>query len=91
MNELMNELIKEVAEAMGWSEDQAQNFMGHFEAPDPETLRTDLMAACEWAQKIEKEAALIDVMKTMPARSMTARWNGGDMTIGLSPERAAKE
>lgn len=87
----MNEFVKEVAEAMDWTEDQARNFMGHFEAPDPEALRTDLMAACEWAKKIEKEAALIDVMKTMPARSMTARWNGGDMTIGLSPERAVEE
>ena len=83
----MNELIKEVAAAMNWTDKQAQNFMGHFEALDPETLRTDLMAVCEWAMKIEKEAALIDVMKTMPARSMTARWNGGDMTIRLSPER----
>lgn len=83
----MSDLIKNVAEAMQWTEDEARNFLGHFIADDPEQLRTDLEAACEWAREAEKKAALIDVMKTMPAGSMTARWNGGDMTIGLSPER----
>ena len=83
----MNDFLKEIAEAMDWTEDEARNFLGQWESEDPETLRTDIMAACEWAREIEKKAALISVMKTMPARSMTARWNGGDMTIGLSPER----
>ena len=83
----MDKFLKEVAEAMGWTEDEARNFLGHWDADDPEKLRMDLMAACEWAKGIETKAALIDVMKTMPARSMTARWNDGDMTIGLSPER----
>lgn len=82
----MNEFLMIVAEAMDWTEDQARNFMGHFVSDDPEKLRADLEAACEWARKVEKEAALIDVMKTMPARSMTAKWNGGDMTLALSPE-----
>lgn len=83
----MSELIKSVADAMQWTEDEARNFLGHFVADGPEQLRADLEAACEWAQMAEKKAALIDVMKTMPAGSMTAKWNNGDMTICLSPER----
>ena len=82
-----DDFIKEIAERMEWTEDEARNFLGHFEARSPDALRLDLLAACEWARKTEKEAAIIDVMKTMPARSMTARWNGGNLTIALSPER----
>lgn len=85
----MSDFLKAVTKAMDWTEDEARNFIGHFISDDPEKLRTDLEAACTWAKDIEKRAALIDVMKTMPARSMTVKWNGGpdEMTIRLSPER----
>lgn len=78
-----NELVDRVAQALGWTYEEAGNFMGHFVAQSAEQLMKDIEAACEWASDVEGDAAIIDVMKKMPARSMKAKWNGGDLQLAI--------
>ena len=88
---MQSEFLTNVAEAMKWTEEEARNFMGHFVAASEEQLMADIQAACEWATGIEEEAAIIAVMKKMPARSMEVKWNDGDMEMRLTPEKAEEE
>lgn len=79
-----NQLVAEVAKALGWTYEEAGNFMGHFVADNEDQLMADLEEACQWARDVEQEAALVSTMKQMPARSMKAKWNGGDMTLAIN-------
>lgn len=85
----MGKLVEDVAKAMQWTDEEARNFLHAFVADSEDQLMADLEAACEWASKVESEAALIDVLKRLPA--IEARWNDGDMTIALSTERVEDE
>jgi hypothetical protein len=83
-----NPLVEDVAKALGWTYEQAGNFMGHFVASDPDRLRLDLESACEWAQRIEQMWAIVDVLRTAPADLIEARWDreAGEPVMRLTPE-----
>ena len=84
-----NELVADVAKAMGWTYGQTANFIGHFVADDSDQLMKDVEAACAWADRIGKLWAIVDVLRTAPAKLIEARWDreAGEVVMRLTPER----
>jgi DNA-directed RNA polymerase subunit F len=76
--------FESVAEAMDWSVEEAQNFMSCFTAKSEEQLMDDIEAACEWARKVEMQAAMIDIMKKMPPRTIEAKWEDGQIAMRIA-------
>ena len=83
-----NELVAEVAKALGWTYGQTGNFIGHFVADDPDRLMEDVEATCAWADRICKLWAIVDVLRTAPATLIEARWDreAGEPAMRLTPE-----
>lgn len=84
----MDTLIEEVAEMLEWSREETRNFLSCFVSDSPEGLRTDLIAACEWARKAEAMAAVVGTMKQSPRGLLEARWlrDSEDVALRINPE-----
>ncbi len=84
----MDTLIEEVAEMLEWSQEETRNFLSCFVSESPEGLRTDLIAACEWAKNAETMAAMISTMKQSPRGLLEARWlrDAEEVALRINPD-----
>lgn len=79
-------LVQQLSETMGWTEEETRNFMRAMRAPSGDLLMEHLEKAFEYAKRIETAHAMITLIKTLPPGTVEAEWNGTELAMRINPE-----
>ncbi len=84
----IRQMLEAVAEATGWTMQEASTFVGAVRAETPEELFEHVPLIVEIAAKAERMAALIDLIKQ---GIVLVKLVDGELSVQLSPETMVEE
>jgi len=68
-------------ELTGWTREELVNVI----AETPDKLMDDIGEILDWCRQIEEKAAIVDMMKRLPAGVLHIGWHDGAPTMGFRP------
>lgn len=80
------QLVQQISETMGWTEEETRNFMRAMRAPSADLLMEHMEHAFEYAKRIETAHSVITLLKTLPPGTMEAEWNGSELGVRINPK-----
>ena len=73
------------AEITGWERDEIVNVMSNITAKTPDDLMDHIGEILQWCEDVEKKAAVVDLMKRLPAGILWIEWDGTAPVLGFRP------
>jgi hypothetical protein len=86
MTEFIVTLLTEAQKITGWSEAEVRAFIRCIRADSPDDLADAIPSALAWAAGIETRHSVVELMKTLPAGALEARWNGQEIELRINPD-----
>lgn len=72
-------------ELTGWTREELVNVMSNVIAETPDKLMDDIGEILDWCRQVEEKAAIVDLMKRLPAGVLHIGWQDGEPTMGFRP------
>lgn len=73
-------------EHTGWSEQEVRNVLRSVTAKNPDELGEMVPKVIEWCHRIEINAAVVDLLKTLPDGTIRITFIDGEPSIQLAPD-----
>lgn len=86
-----DEVLGAVQQTTGWSAEEARRFLLCIRGDTPEALVAACCDSVAWASRVETQAAMINLMKTLPEGFLDAEWKDGELGLRISPDANVEE